>query len=81
MRNQLLRRGQVWLIAAASGGSLLALEGCDPAVRNTVLNGVGSAATGLSATFIQAFIQSLQGDGEGEATTVLAPDLAPEFYA
>jgi len=54
----------------ASGGGWFLLEGCDPTVRDTVLGGVGTAATSLSSTFIQAFIQSLQADDEDAATTV-----------
>lgn len=69
---RLLRRGQLWVLTLAGGGGLFVLEGCDPAVRNTVLQGVSSAATSLSTTFIGAFFQSLLADEEGAATTVRA---------
>ena len=78
----LLTRGQFWLLTVASGGSLMALDACDPAVRDTVLGGVGTAATGLATTFIQAFIQSLTAEEEGAATTVRAIlDYVPQFFA
>jgi hypothetical protein len=77
----LLRRGRIWLIAAASGGSVLVLQGCDPAVRDTVLQGVGAATTGLSSTFIQAFFQSLLTEEEEGPTTVRADsDLAERIF-
>lgn len=48
-----------WLVALTMGTSYQTLQGCDPAVRDTVLTGVEGAATGLAATFIQAFFESL----------------------
>ncbi len=66
----LLRRSRGWVFALACGGNLLALSACDPAVRDTVLQGVGTAATGLVSTFIQAFIQSLSAPEEDVPTTV-----------
>lgn len=77
----LLARTRVWTLTIAAGGSLLALEGCDPAVRDTVLAGVGEAATGLASTFIDALIQSLQSEDEGAATTVRAMDFEPSIFA
>ena len=68
----LLRRSHFWLLSLASGASRLALDACDPTVRDTVLTGVGSAATSLASTFIQAFIQSLTADQNTTATTVRA---------
>lgn len=69
MRN-LMKRARGLVLTASIGGSALALGGCDPTVRDTVLTGVGSAATGLTSTFIQAFIESLQNQGEETATTI-----------
>ncbi|TWT45235.1 hypothetical protein RAS1_16570 [Phycisphaerae bacterium RAS1] len=51
-----------WLVAVSMGTSYQALQGCDPAVRDTVLTGVEGAATGLAGTFIQAFFESLTAD-------------------
>ena len=64
----LLKRGRVRLVAMTLGGGMLALQGCDPVVRDTVLNGVGTAATSLAGTFIQALIQSVQNSGDPNAT-------------
>lgn len=78
----LLRRGQLWLLSVASGGSLLMLDSCDVAVRETVLQGVGTAATGLASTFINAFVQSLTTEEETTATTVRAiVEYVPQFFA
>jgi hypothetical protein len=61
---------------------LLALDACDATVRDTVLQGVGTAATGLVSTFIQAFIQSLATPEENVPTTVQATELdAPQVFA
>lgn len=76
MRN-LLKRGRAWLMVTMTGGSLFVLAECDPAVRETVLQGVGAAATSLSATFIQAFVQSLSTEDTDEPTTVQA-DFKPQ---
>ncbi len=70
---RLLNRGRVWLLTVAAAGGLLVLEGCDPTVRGTVLTGVGTAATSLSASFIKAFIESLQSQDEDSTSTVQAP--------
>ena len=78
----LLRRGHFWLLSLASGASLLALNACDPTVRDTVLSGVGSAATSLAGTFIQAFFESLTADPNETATTVRALiEYAPRILA
>ena len=77
-----LRRSYVWLLTVAGGGGLFVLEGCDPAVRDTVLGGVGTAATSLAGTFIQAFIESLTAEEEAAATTVRAiVEYVPQFFA
>lgn len=78
----LLTRTRFWLLGVMSGGSLLALDACDATVRDTVLSGIGSAATGLATTFIQAFIESLASEPEDTATTVRAIiDCAQQFFA
>lgn len=79
----LLLRGRIWLLSAISGGGLLALGGCDPTVRETVLGGVESATTTLLTTFITAFFETvLAADEEGTATTVKAFfDQLPQFFA
>lgn len=75
-------RSRLWLLTVASGGGLFLLDGCDPNVRDTMLTGVGSAATGLATTFIQAFIQSLMSEEEGAAATVKAIiEQAPRLFA
>jgi hypothetical protein len=53
-----LRRGRMWLLCTAIGG-VAVLQGCDASVRADVLSGVGSAATGLATTFINAFFTGL----------------------
>jgi len=73
----LMRRARSRLMALTLGGGLLALQGCDPTVRDTVLTGVGSAATTLAGTFIQAFIESLQPDEEEQTPTTVMVDRDP----
>jgi hypothetical protein len=68
----LLKRSRVWALSLATGASLLALDACDATVRDTVLQGVGTAATGLVSTFIQAFIESLSQPDQTTPTTVKA---------
>lgn len=78
----LLTRSRLWLLTVAAGGGLFVLEGCDPTVRDTILGGVGSAATGLASTFIEAFFQSLMADEEEAVTTVRAIiETVPQFFA
>jgi hypothetical protein len=69
---RLLTRARIWMLSMSAGGSVLVLESCDPNVRETVLGGVGSAATSLAGTFIGAFIESLQGEEESAVQTVRA---------
>jgi hypothetical protein len=77
----LLKRSRVWVLSLASGAGLLALSACDPTVRDTVLQGVGTAATGLVSTFIQAFIQSLTPEEAQTPTTVKAIHVySPEVF-
>ncbi len=79
---RLLRRSRMWALGLASGASLLALNACDPTVRDTVLQGVGTAASSLVTTFIQAFIDSLSAPEDNVPTTVQA-DLPgePQIFA
>ncbi len=70
MRPPMSRRRR-WLLTTATG-TVFALSGCDPTVRDTVLTGVGQAATGLATTFIQAFIESLKAQDDDQTTTVKA---------
>ncbi len=49
---------------------MLVLEGCEPAVRDTVLSGVESVAAGLAATFISAFFQTLNEPDDAGMDTV-----------
>jgi hypothetical protein len=78
--HRLFNRSRLWLLTVATAGGLFVLQGCDPTVRDTVLTGVGTAATSLTSTFIQAFIQSLQAQDEQTATTVRAVlDYLPQF--
>ncbi len=60
----LANRLKAWTVWTAAGGSLLVIDGCNPNVRDTVLAGVQSAATGLSTTFIQAFFEGLEEDDQ-----------------
>ncbi len=66
----MFRRARTWAMISAAGGSMFALESCDATVRDTVLNGVGTAATTLSTTFIDATIQSLIAEEEEATSTV-----------
>lgn len=70
-----LKRRYLWL---GLGGGALVLQGCDPNVRDTILGGVEGATTGLTATFIQAFFESLAADEE-VATIVMATE-QPEVF-
>lgn len=79
--HRVVTRSREWLLTVMSGGLFL-LAGCDPTVRDSVLNGVGTAATTLSTTFIQAFIQSLLSAEEETATTVRGVlENLPQFFA
>lgn len=64
-----LSRGRIWLLCTTIGG-VAVLEGCDTSVRANVLTGVGSAATSLATTFIQAFFDGLISK-ESEDTSVV----------
>lgn len=58
-RSRLVRK----LMALMVGGSAMQLSGCDPAVRSTLLDGLLSTSTSLSAALISAYFQSLESDG------------------
>ncbi len=78
----MLRRGRIWWLSVISGG-IFVLSGCDPNVREQVLNGVGSAATGLATTFIQAFFQALINQNQEETATTVQAILheVPKYFA
>ena len=82
MRNW-FNRGKLWLISSALGGSVFALEGCDPNVRDTVLSGVENAATTITSTVIQAFFESvIAPDDDSTITTVKAViEELPQYFA
>lgn len=68
LRTRLLRTATT----LAVGGSAFQVSGCDPEVRATLLEGLQSTTTGLSAALISAYFQSLQNDetsGSGLTTT------------
>lgn len=83
MRTKLTRTR--WLMTMAAGGSALLLQGCDPTVRDTVLSGLGSAATSLTSTLIQAFFESLQAQAaetdDQTATVVRGFDLEASIFS
>ena len=74
------KRVQAWVLIMATGSGMLALNGCDPAVRDTVLAGVSDAATSLASTFIEAFFQSLSKDETETPTTVQAEVLQTDIF-
>ncbi len=78
----MLKRGRRWMLALVAGGSLFVLESCDTTVRDTVLTGVGTAATTLSSTFISAFIESLQSDDSEETASTVRnfDELFPQVF-
>lgn len=77
----MLFRGKRWLMMTAAGG-LFVLSGCDPDVRDTVLNGVESATTTLITTFINAFFQSVLSPDDSNAATVKAfLEQLPDYFA
>jgi len=77
----LLRRGQVWWLTLAAGGSIFVMEGCDPTVRDTILGGVEGAATTLFTTFINAFFQTLQTEEEAVTTVKAMLEHLPQYFA
>lgn len=81
MRSFLIR-SRAWWLTLGAGGSLFVLDGCDPTVRGTVLDGVEGATTVLFTTFINALFESLNAAGDEAATTVRAfIEQVPQFLA
>ena len=63
MNKRSFRRRIMHAVAAlAVGGSAFQLSGCDAAVRQTILTGLQTTSTTLSASLITAFFQSLADD-------------------
>jgi hypothetical protein len=55
-----MRTGQTrvrdWWLAAAIGGLMLCLAGCDPTLQATIENGIISLSTSLLGSFFRALI-------------------------
>ncbi|MBU0716628.1 MAG: hypothetical protein KJ749_00125 [Planctomycetes bacterium] len=57
-------------MAAAVGGTVFGLSGCDPAVRTTVLTGLETTTQSLAQTLITAWFLSMDDDsGSGTSLT------------
>ena len=67
-RGRLLRL----VTAAALGGTVFQLGGCDPTVRSTMLTGLETTTASLANTVISAFFVSLEDDDAG-STTLTTP--------
>lgn len=65
------RRVRIFLAALSIGGAPLVLEGCDPNVRDTVLNGVQGASNTLLSTFVDAFFESLNDHTDDTQTNTI----------
>lgn len=65
-----MHRSRSWWASLTVGGTMLALGGCEPEVRDTVLSGVENAALGLVASFINAFFQTLNQSEDAGMDTV-----------
>jgi hypothetical protein len=50
------------MMAIAIGGSAFQVGGCDPAVRQVLIDGLANTTQGLSTALITAFFLSLQDD-------------------
>lgn len=67
-----LVKSRLFLPLLAGGLALqVNLTGCDPEVRNTVLDGVQTSITGLFSAVIQAFFLSLQDAGTSTSQPVV----------
>ncbi len=77
------KRARTWSVLMAAGGGLLALDSCDPTVRSTMLSGMGSAASSIATTFIQAFFESLNKptSDPNAPPTVQAKPFVPAVFA
>ncbi|MGD8452062.1 MAG: hypothetical protein PVJ57_09615 [Phycisphaerae bacterium] len=78
-----LTRCRLWWLGLVTGGTTFVLTGCDPDVRESVLTGVGDAATSLASTFIGAFFQGLLNDATEDTGTVVKAVLEqlPQIFA
>ncbi len=56
-------------MAMAVGGSAFQLSGCDPAVRQTLLDGLQSSTQALTGSLIDAFFVGLQDNAGGGGLT------------
>lgn len=65
MRTRVLRM----LTTVAIGGSVFQLSGCDPAVRQTLLDGLETTTTSLSSALISAYFLSLDNTDSSSLTT------------
>lgn len=57
------------VVAAAVGGSVFQLSGCDPRVRDTILVGLEETTQGLSSALISAFFITLDDEGDTSGGT------------
>ena len=69
LRTRLVR----WTVAAAVGGSVFQLSGCDPNVRSAMLTGLQTTTTSLTNTLISAFFLSLADDDTSDGLTTTSP--------
>jgi len=65
-----------WTAAMLAGGSMFALDSCDPEVKSTILTGLQGVTTDLATTFIDAFFLKLQ---QSDDTTTAMLRVADEF--
>lgn len=79
----MLTRCRLWWLGVVAGGGTFVLSGCDPNVRESVLSGVGDAATSLASTFIGAFFEGLLNDAAEDQGTVVKAVLEqlPQIFA
>ena len=57
------------VMATMLGGSVFQLSGCDPAVRDTLLDGLEATSQSLIVALNSAFFVSLADDNSGLTTT------------
>ena len=67
------RRWLGMLTAAALGGSVFQLGGCDPTVRAALLTGLNETTNGLLVTLSDAFFISLEDDEETDTGGLTTP--------
>ena len=68
MKRSFRQRAMRTLMALAIGGSAFQLSGCDPAVRDTLLDGLESTTQTLSTALISAYFLTLE-DDRSDGTT------------